>query len=204
MAMPVPEDVFPGELPDREGASVRETFELFSAAAPKGWRVELIEGEIYVVPPANGEHEEIVTEVVEQVIARRVDKELRNFTGIGLTLPGATDPVRVIPDLVIAPRGSFDDRHAWHAPDPVLLVSEVTSAATAGRDRLQKIRAYARAGIPVYLLIDREADEAVVCSEPVGDDYAHKATHKLGTAVPLPAPLGFTLDSAAFRGAAAE
>ncbi|GAA3938266.1 Uma2 family endonuclease [Streptomyces gulbargensis] len=202
MAMPVPEDVFPGELPDREGASVRETFELFSAAAPKGWRVELIEGEIYVVPPANGEHEEIVSELTGQV--RDHDKRLGRYTGIGLTLPGATDPVRVIPDLVIAPRGSFDDRHAWHAPDPVLLVSEVTSAATAGRDRLQKIRAYARAGIPVYLLIDREADEAVVCSEPVGDDYAHKATHKLGTAVPLPAPLGFTLDSAAFRGAAAE
>ncbi|MER7625007.1 Uma2 family endonuclease [Streptomyces sp. NPDC126503] len=202
MAMPVPEDVFPEELPDREGASVRETFELFSAAAPKGWRVELIEGEIYVVPPANGEHEEIVSELTGQV--RDHDKRLGRYTGIGLTLPGATDPVRVIPDLVVAPRGSFDDPHAWHAPDPVLLVSEVTSAATAGRDRLQKIRAYARAGIPVYLLIDREADEAVVCSEPVGDDYAHKATHKLGTAVPLPAPLGFTLDSAAFRGAAAE
>ncbi|MFF5423375.1 MULTISPECIES: Uma2 family endonuclease [unclassified Streptomyces] len=202
MAMPVPEDVFPEELPDREGASVRETFELFSAAAPKGWRVELIEGEIYVVPPANGEHEEIVSELTGQV--RDHDKRLGRYTGIGLTLPGATDPVRVIPDLVIAPRGSFDDQQAWHAPDPVLLVSEVTSAATAGRDRLQKIRAYARAGIPVYLLIDRAADEAVVCSEPVGDDYAHKAAHKLGTAVPLPAPLGFTLDSAAFRGSPAE
>ncbi|MFF5450930.1 Uma2 family endonuclease [Streptomyces sp. NPDC012950] len=198
LPLPIPEDAFSEGTPDREGASVQETFELFSALAPKGWRVELIEEEIHVVPPANGEHEEIVTEVVEQVIARRVDKEVRNFTGIGLSLPGTTDTVRVIPDLVIAPKGSFADQQEWHAPDPVLLVAEVTSSSTASRDRVQKIRAYARAGIPLYLLIDREAGEAVVCSVPAGDDYDHKSVHKLGTPVPIPAPLGFTLDTAEF------
>lgn len=198
MPLPVPESAFSEGVPDREGASVQETFELFSALAPKGWRVELIEGEIYVVPPANGDHEEIVTEVVEQVIARRVDRELRNFTGIGLSLPGIADPVRVIPDLVIAPKGSFDDQQEWHEADPVLLVAEVTSSSTASRDRVQKIRAYARAGIPLYLLIDRDANEAVVCSEPSGDDYGHKSIHKLGTQVPLPSPLGFTLDTSEF------
>ncbi|MFI8511656.1 Uma2 family endonuclease [Streptomyces sp. NPDC085460] len=200
MAMPLPasDEASPVERPDFEVATAQETFELFSAQAPRGWRVELIEGEIYVVPPANGEHEEIVAEVVEQVIARRSDKALRNFTGIGLSLPGTGDPVRVIPDLAIAPKGSFGDKQDWHAPDPVLLVAEVTSASTASRDRVQKIRAYARARIPVYLMIDREADEAVVCSEPHGDDYTHKSIHKLGTEVPLPAPLGFTLDTAAF------
>ncbi|MFB7586790.1 Uma2 family endonuclease [Streptomyces sp. NPDC056169] len=198
MAPPAPEDAFSEGMPDREGASVQETFELFSAMAPKGWRVELIEGEICVVPPANGEHEAIVTEVVEQVIARRVDKELRNFTGIGLHVPGATDTARVIPDLVIAPKGSFDDQHEWHVPDAVLLVAEVTSTSTASRDRVQKIRAYARAGIPVYLLIDCEAGETVVCSEPSGDDFGHKSIHKLGAVVPLPYPLGFELDTSEF------
>ncbi|WP_406066681.1 Uma2 family endonuclease [Streptomyces sp. NBC_01077] len=198
MPLPVPEDAFSEGLPDREGASTQETFELFSALAPKGWRVELIEGEIYVVPPANGEHEKIVTELVEQVIARRVDKELRNSTGIGLYLPGTNGTVRVIPDLVIAPRDSFDDQQEWHAPDPVLLVAEVSSSSTASRDRVQKIRAYARAGIPVYLMIDREAGEAVVCSGPTTDDYSHKSIHKLGTQVPLPSPLGFQLDTSEF------
>ncbi|MER5205044.1 Uma2 family endonuclease [Streptomyces sp. NPDC002825] len=198
MPLPVPGESFSEGMPDREGASTQETFELFNALAPKGWRVELIEGEIYVVPPANGEHEEIVTEVVEQVIARRTDRELRNFTGVGLSLPGINETVRVIPDLVIAPKGSFDDQQEWHAPDPVLLVADVTSSSTASRDRVQKIRAYARAGIPLYLLIDREAGEAVVCSEPAGDDYGHKSIHKLGTVVPLPAPLGLDLDTGAF------
>ncbi|MEU1228029.1 Uma2 family endonuclease [Streptomyces sp. NPDC005828] len=196
MPLPVPEDVFSEGMPAREGASVQEAFELFSALAPKGWRVELIEGEIYVVPPANGEHEEIVSELNGQV--RDHDKGVGRYTGIGLSLPGTTATVRVIPDLVIAPKGSFDDQQEWHAPDPVLLVAEVTSSSTARRDRVQKIRAYARAGIPLYLLIDREAGEAVVCSEPAGDDFTHKHIHKLGAVVPLPHPLGFDLDTGVF------
>lgn len=196
MPLPVPEHVFSEGMPDREGASVQEAFELFSALAPKGWRVELIEGEICVVPPANGEHEEIVSELNGQV--RDHDKRVGRYTGIGLSLPGTTDEMRVIPDLVIAPKGSFDDQQEWHAPDAVHLVAEVTSSSTASRDRVQKIRAYARAGIPLYLLIDREAGEAVVCSGPSGDDYAHKSSHKLGTVVPLPHPLGFDLDTGAF------
>ncbi|WP_432816293.1 Uma2 family endonuclease [Streptomyces vilmorinianum] len=196
MPLPVPGDEFPDDVPDNEGASVQETFELFSALAPKGWRVELIEGEICVVPPANGQHEEIVSELSGQF--RDHDKGLGRYTGIGLYLPGASDTIRVIPDLVIAPKGSFDDQQEWHAPDPVLLVGEVTSSSTAGRDRVQKIRGYARAGIPLYLLIDREAGEAVVCSEAEGDDYAHKDMYKLGAKVRLPYPLGFELDTAEF------
>ncbi len=196
MPLPVPYDALSEGMPDREGASVQETFELFSALAPKGWRVELIEGEIYVVPPANGEHEEIVSELNGQV--RDHDKKVGRYTGIGLGLAGATGTVRVIPDLVIAPKGSFDDQQEWHAPDAVLLVAEVTSTSTASRDRVEKIRAYARAGIPLYFLIDRENAEAMVCSGPAGDDYAHKSIHKLGSIVPLPHPLGFDLDTGAF------
>ncbi|MCX5559179.1 Uma2 family endonuclease [Streptomyces sp. NBC_00038] len=187
------------ELPHYTGGvSVEQAFELFSAAAPEGWRVELVEGEIYVVPPANGEHEGIVSEVVEQVIARRTDRTLRNYTGIGLNVPGASETGHVIPDLVVAPKGSFHDEEEWHAPSGVLLVAEVTSDSTAARDREKKIRGYARAGIPIYLLIDREEGEVVVYSEPSGDDYTKGPKHKLGLAVPLPAPLGFELDTAEF------
>ncbi|MGW2015986.1 Uma2 family endonuclease [Streptomyces sp. NPDC001927] len=197
MPLSVPGDDFPHDVePHHEGASVEQTFQLISAATPKGWRAELIEGEIYVVPPANGEHEEIVSELSGQV--RDHDKGLGRYTAIGLSLDGVSDTIRVIPDLVIAPKGSFDDQRPWHAPDPVLLVAEVTSASTASRDRIQKIRGYARAGIPLYLLIDREAGEAVVCTDPQGDDYALKHTHKLGAKVQLPHPLGFELDTSEF------
>ena len=185
-------------VPDYTGASVEQVFELFSATAPRGWRVELIEGEICVTPPANGEHEEIVSEVANQVVERRQDRSLRNYTGIGLNVPGASETGHVVPDLVIAPKGSFDDQEEWHEPSGVVLVAEVTSTSTADRDREKKILGYARAGIPVYLLIDREEGEVVVYSEPSGDGYAKGPKRKLGLTVPLPAPLGFELDTAEF------
>ncbi|WBO65028.1 Uma2 family endonuclease [Streptomyces camelliae] len=187
-----------GGEPTYEGASVEQVFELFSATAPRGWRVELIEGEICVTPPANGEHEEIVSEVIDQVAERRHDRSLRNYTGIGLNVPGSSDTGHVEPDLVIAAKGTFDDHEEWHDPAGVLLVAEVTSKSTGDRDRHKKIHGYARAGIPVYLLIDREEAEVIVYSEPSGDDYAKSPKYKLGQTVPLPAPLGFDLDTAEF------
>ena len=178
------------------GVSVEQAFDLFSAAAPEGWRVELIEGEICVTPPAHGEHEEFVSELSGQV--RDHDKALGRYTGIGLSVPGASGTGNVIPDMVVAPKGSFHDKQEWHDPSPVLLVAEVTSDSTATHDREKKIRGYARAHIPVYLLIDREERQVTVYSEPSGDEYAKGAQHKMGLTVPLPSPLGFDLDTAEF------
>ncbi|MCC9706847.1 Uma2 family endonuclease [Streptomyces sp. MNU76] len=66
------------------------------------------------------------------------------------------------------------------------------------RDRETKILGHARAGIPVYLLIDREEAEVTVFSEPSADRYAKAVKCKLGLVVPLPGPLGFDLDTAEF------
>ncbi|MFG2553839.1 Uma2 family endonuclease [Streptomyces sp. NPDC048581] len=184
------------DVPDNSYTSVEAAFERINAAAPRGWRVELIEGEIYVTPPANGEHEEVVSELSGQV--RDHNKGVGRYTGIGLHVPGASDTGHVIPDLAIAPKGSFDDQEEWHEPTGVVLVAEVTSTSTADRDRDKKIHGYARAGIPVYLLIDREEGEVTVYSEPSGDDYTQNPKYKIGLAVPLPAPLGFELDTAEF------
>ncbi len=96
------------------------------------------------------------------------------------------------------PKGTFDNKEEWHDASAVLMVVDVTSDSTAGNDRVKKIRGYARAAIPVHLLIDREAGEATVCSEPEGDDYARKSSYKHGRTVPLPDPLGFDLDTAEF------
>ncbi|MER6128763.1 Uma2 family endonuclease [Streptomyces sp. NPDC001795] len=98
----------------------------------------------------------------------------------------------------MAPKGTFRGKEAWHDPSGALLVAEVTSTSTADRDRDKKIHGYARAGIPVYLLIDREEGAVAVYSDPSGDDYARGAKHKLGPTVPLPSPLGFDLDTAEF------
>ncbi|MEU6389818.1 Uma2 family endonuclease [Streptomyces sp. NPDC046939] len=194
-ALPVPEHE-PVSSGRHDSRDTENAFTQVSAAAPAGWRVELIEGEIHVTPPANGEHEEYVSEVSGQV--RDHHKRYGRYTGIGLNVPGASQTGHVIPDLVVAPKGTFDNKEEWHDPSAVLMVVEVTSDSTAGNDRVKKVRGYARAGIPVYLLIDREAGQVTVCAAPEGDDYATKAQYKMGLTVPLPEPLGFDLDTAEF------
>ncbi|MFD5328163.1 Uma2 family endonuclease [Streptomyces sp. NPDC127092] len=181
---------------DHDREALLEGFEQLRAASPDGWRVELLEGDVLVTPVGTGRHATTVSELVEQLWDE--DRRRTSYTGVGLALPDPAGEGRVLPDLVLAPRGGFRNQIVWQVPDAVLLVAEVTSALTVGRDRGQKVRGYARARIPLYVLIDREAAEVVVRSEPVGDDYAHKSIHKLGTVVPLPEPLGLTIDTAQF------
>jgi Uma2 family endonuclease len=181
---------------DGTESSVEHAFDAYNAASPEGWRVELIEGEIHVVPPANGEHEEIVSEVSGQVRDHR--REFGRYTGLGLFVPDASPTGKVVPDLVIAPKGSFGDDAEYHDPSPVLLVGEVTSRSTAQQDRGPKLRGYARAGIPCYPLIDREVGEAVVFSEPSGESYTRRVEAKLSKTIELPEPLGFELDTGEF------
>ncbi|MFD3941755.1 Uma2 family endonuclease [Streptomyces sp. NPDC058579] len=183
---------------DFAGEAVEQAFQQLSAAEPEGWRVELIRGQIYVTGIGDGRHASIVAELRDQVFARRGYRYLSCYGRIGLELPGPSGTDHVVPDLTVAPRGSYRDELVWHAPDPVLLVAEVTSASTVSRDRGQKVHGYADAGIPVYLVIDREADEAVIHAEPRADGYAVRAVHRLGTVVALPEPLGFELDTSEF------
>lgn len=191
------EDV-PMDQPMPQPVPVEEAFESLSAAAPEGWRVELIEGEIHVAPPANGEHEEIVTEVVHQVAKGHPNASLRVYTGLGLAVPDASVTGKVIPDLVIAPKGSFQDGEHYHDPSAVLLVGEVTSYSTAENDHTRKLRGYARAGIPLYLLIDRKARQATVFAQPSEDRYTWQQTVSVEQKLSLPEPLAFDLDTSEF------
>jgi Uma2 family endonuclease len=94
---------------------------------------------------------------------------------------------RALPDGALAPVGYFAGQGDWADPDGVLMTVEVTSydSDTHDRDRVEKPRGYAEAGVPVYLLIDREHASVVVHSKP--DPEGDKVT--------LPEPVGITLDT---------
>ncbi|WP_323380034.1 Uma2 family endonuclease [Streptomyces alkaliphilus] len=175
-----------------------EDFEERNAGVPEGWRVELIDGETHVSPPPDGCHGETVAEVARGITLGAVDTRLRVYTGVGLRIPGRGRPDRFIPDVVVAPKGSFATSAEYHAPDAVVLVGEVTSSSTADRDRGPKRRGYARAGTPAYLLVDLTTAETILLSEPVGDEYRTHRRVPLAASLRLPPPLDFTLDTADF------
>ncbi|MFI0501914.1 Uma2 family endonuclease [Streptomyces albogriseolus] len=74
---------------------------------------------------------------------------------------------------------------------------EVTSTKPRA-DREAKRRCYARGGIPLYLLVDRETSSITLFGDPEGDEYREHRTRPLGKPLTLPEPFAFDLDTADF------
>ncbi|MCM3298477.1 Uma2 family endonuclease [Streptomyces pseudogriseolus] len=167
---------------------------------PEGFRAELIEGEIVVTPPPDGDHEDYISLIVKQVIRRsRTDMDYYGNKGLKLDSGGACPKNHVIPDGTFAPAELRLYRGAdpWMPCDGVAMVMEVTSTRPRA-DRETKRRCYARAGIPLYLLVDRETSSITLFGDPEGDEYREHRTRPLGKPLTLPEPFGFDLDTADF------
>ncbi|MER7991060.1 Uma2 family endonuclease [Streptomyces noursei] len=171
-----------------------------SLDTPEGFRAELVEGEIVVTPPPDGNHERFFSRLVRQVLQHaETDMDVSGATGLLLPRGGRCPQNHVIPDATFAPvdLDLFRGAESWMPSDGVALVIEVTSRR-AERDRVDKRHCYARAGIPLYLLADRDASTLTLFNEASGDDYAGQTTVPFGKPLPLPAPFSFDLDTAEF------
>lgn len=117
--------------------------------------------------------------------------------GRGIKIDGHRDS-RARPDGVVAPLDAFVGYGEWAPSRDVVMAVEVTShdSDTNKRDRVEKPAAYAEAGIPLYLLIDRDSAEIVLYSEPTAGKYQETRRYAFGRAVPLPEPIGITADTA--------
>ncbi|MFF8601621.1 Uma2 family endonuclease [Streptomyces sp. NPDC015232] len=171
-----------------------DEFEAFDAASPEGLHVELINGRLLATPAPDGDHDEDVIFVREQFEAHAGGLVL--YQGRGLAVP-AYRAGRARVDGALAPRGYFRGQPSWADPSGVLLVVEVTSGreVDAEVDRVDKRDAYAQAGLPAYLLIDRHRGEAVVHWEPSAGRYLHECRTAFGAKLALPEPFGFDLDT---------
>jgi Uma2 family endonuclease len=95
------------------------------------------------------------------------------------------------------PEAYFVGKGEWAEPDGVLMVVEVTSRDRDAdqRDRIDKPEGYAAAGIPVYLLVDRDAASVTVYADPEGGAYRSLTTRAFGSVIELPDPVGITLET---------
>ncbi|MGW0608470.1 Uma2 family endonuclease [Streptomyces sp. NPDC002640] len=165
------------------------------------WRAELVEGQISLTPPPEPEHVRIVSGVIKQLVRKDTSDSLTFWAGgTGLRTGGRTG---VKPDIVVTDADAFCDSEAEYTPvegEPIHLVVEVTSTSTRDRDYHEKMRAYAAARIPHYLIVDREER---ICRlygmAPGADSYGPPcAKADFGEALPLPDPIGFELDTSRF------
>ncbi|MEV4612042.1 Uma2 family endonuclease [Kitasatospora sp. NPDC049258] len=167
---------------------------------PEGFRAELIEGEIVVAPPTDGDHEDCVNQLVRQVIRQSaVDMSVSGYKGLRLVSGGLCPRNHVIPDLTFAPEELrlFRGAPPWMDPAGVAMVVEVTSGKPA-QDRVAKRHCYARAEIPLYLLVDRERSRLTLFATPHRDEYTEVRHAPFGHPLVLPAPFDFEVDSKPF------
>lgn len=167
---------------------------------PEGFRAELIEGEIVVTPPPDGDHEDYIGLIVDQVARRaRTRMQFSGNKGLKLRSGGGCPKNHAIPDGTFAPLELrlFRGADPWMPCEGVALVVEVTSTKPQA-DREAKRRCYARGGIPLYLLIDRDESSVTLFSDPVNDDYRQLLTIPYGKPLPLPEPFAFDLETGDF------
>ncbi|QHC25521.1 Uma2 family endonuclease [Streptomyces sp. GS7] len=163
------------------------------ACLEEGVRWELIDGKARSKPLPDGDHGRIIQWLTRICLQHRPELWLYSQ---GLKAQTYREG-RAHPDGSLAPSGSFGGQGEWADPDPVLMAVEVTShdSGTEQCYRVEKPRAYAETGIPLYLLIDRKSCQLSVYSEPDGERYELVRTVSYGKSLHLPDPVGITLDT---------
>ncbi|WND37564.1 Uma2 family endonuclease [Streptomyces sp. BB1-1-1] len=164
----------------------------------EGARLEFINGHLGGKAVPDGDHGRVIQWLTRICMQHRPDLWLDPTQGLVIE---AYRGGRARPDGSLAPAEAFVGQGEWADAAPVLMVVEVTSydSDTDRRDRVEKPRAYAETGIPVYLLIDRDAFEVKVHSRPDGGLYETVQTLPFGKEVALPEPVGIALDTESLK-----
>jgi Uma2 family endonuclease len=198
-AMPrVQEDVAVSQVLDvHAGMSAEELYE--SLDPIPGFRVELLDGRLVMTPLGTRRNQRVTYRLVEAFwdVAHRNGWEI--LTPAAVYIEATRD--RPEPDLVIAPPDSPDCNDHEMFSYGAVLVAEVVSPSSKHDDREHKPRYYALGEVPLYLLVDVEADPRCVTlfSDPAGGAYRSRTEVPLGGRLSLPEPFGMTLDTACLK-----
>jgi Uma2 family endonuclease len=145
---------------------------VMNEADTHGYRYELSpEGALSVMPPADVAHAFIATRIVLWLAAAGYTAE-QMAQAVGLRIPGhhGGDGGR-IPDLVVWSEPPPRNAKVWLTNAGIALVVEIVSPSSKATDTKVKLDEYARAGIPRYWVVDRDAAETVTMHELSGDAY---------------------------------
>lgn len=154
---------------------------------PEGYTAQIIKGQLVIMATPSKKHA-IIVRKIDRALAAALPREkydcYQNITG------QEPDGDRFIPDLGIWPQEALeDDSEGWLARTASLLLAvEVTSPGGESHD-YDKIEGYARAGVPMYLIVDRKRRRCVLFTEPDSTKGAYQTTHTADFGEPITIPL---------------
>ncbi|KAA9375056.1 Uma2 family endonuclease [Microbispora cellulosiformans] len=168
-----------------------------------GYTAEITYGRVVVSPKVSREQSNITFRLMNQLFDSVRENRWVIHSNWGVHLPPFPD--MRLPDLMIAPQDAeqYDDMHIFG--DGALLVVEVCSKGTRSIDWDEKPLEYARAGVPLLLIVDPVTDPATVTlmHEPRKDlavddlrePYQRVSVADAGETLRLPAPFDIDLDT---------
>lgn len=165
---------------------------------PKGCKVEIIEGIVTGAPPPANDHN-LIAELVQRRLYTAIPDDWGVFQSLNLAVP--CHGGLYIPDLAVVPRDAVPRGENFAPAAVAQLVVEITSKSNAVNDRVAKLKGYAAAGVPLYLLIDPHATGSPTLhlyGEPGEGKYRVLSACKFGEAMHVPEPFDLALDTFSF------
>ncbi|MFE8947551.1 Uma2 family endonuclease [Streptomyces sp. NPDC007856] len=183
------------EMAEESGElTLDDLFESLERTTPEGYKVEIVEGAIFMSPQRDT-HWEIILDIVEQLRTKYPRKRVKS--DVRVDYPGhlngfASDVTLVAEGAEKTPKG------LWRCDD-VEFVAEVISKGTAHNDYGPKKTAYATAEVPVYLIADPYQGKCHLYSQPKDGEYVSELTVTFGADVDMTTTaLGLTLKTDEF------
>ncbi|MGV9275709.1 Uma2 family endonuclease [Streptomyces griseosporeus] len=185
-----------------EPFSFEELLDVLDELDVPGFRAEVIRGSIVLSPWSKGYYTEVMESICDQLRPHLPDAHRITFAPNLYVFPG--DERAYGPDLHAAPRQAFRTTSNRLDGEALSFVAELTSPSTRDDDLTDKVLVYGRAGIPVYLVLDMQEEQATVFWTPSPTKgYESHCTRPFGENLPIPAPFDCTLDTDGFRAPAA-
>jgi Uma2 family endonuclease len=167
------------------------TYEDLFALPDDGKRYEIIEGELFEMPPPNLAHATVIANLIALLVPLINALGGRWYTApVGVFISGA-NPVE--PDIVALLPGSAARREHRGIDGPPDLVIEVLSPSNVSHDVVTKRALYSRAGVREYWIVNPERrtlevlmlDHNVLRTIQRASEGAHFTSPLLSTAFPL-------------------
>ncbi|MEM8637553.1 MAG: Uma2 family endonuclease [Cyanobacteria bacterium P01_G01_bin.54] len=146
-------------------------------------RLELLRGELVVMPPEHEPHAYANVEIGD-LLRRLLGQQAKVREAHPITLPNNSEPM---PDLaIVKPLGKvYRSRHPGAAD--IYWLIEIANTSLS-QDLTLKAEIYAEAGIQEYWVVDVNQLELVVLRDPQGNQYQSVQRYRSGQVSPLAFP----------------
>ncbi|MGW2718193.1 Uma2 family endonuclease [Streptomyces sp. NPDC001492] len=170
-------------------------FESLERATPEGYKVEIVEGTVFMAPQRDI-HWKIIRRIV-RALEDEFGMDVNVLSDVRIDFPGSLNGYA--PDVAKIREGAKKDSKGLWSHQDVEFVAEVISKGTAPNDYGPKKTAYAVAEVPVYLIADPYQGKCHLYTQPKDGEYVVELSVAFGGDVDMTTTLvGLTLKTEEF------